>query len=297
MYFSKSLLAIMKLIKQRGTTMKSVLFTLNSKLADFSKSERKVAQFIIDHPQDMLQLNADEISHRSGVSAATVVRLAKEVCDDGLPGLKLRLSSEVKLDDNLYTEIDPSDDLETMKHKMEFRVSHTIEQTNQILKTEAVHKAVEMIHQAQNIFAYGLGASNLVASDFQQKFIRVGKSVAQTLDTHLIAVGMLKPKSILVLISNTGENQECVRLAKAAQKHHVPVIVLTHAPDSSVAKQSDLVLTHDDSGESSTLRTAATTSLMAQLYVVDLLYYQYLTKNFDANVEKLTASRRVVGEL
>ncbi|KRN93210.1 MurR/RpiR family transcriptional regulator [Pediococcus stilesii] len=276
--------------------MKSILFTLNNKLESFSKSERKVAQFIIDHPQDTIQMSADEISHRAQVSAATVVRLAKEVCEDGLPGLKIRLSAEVKLDDTLFTEVDPSDDLETMKHKMEFRISHAIGQTNQVLSTDAVQNAAEIIDKADNIYAYGLGASNLVASDFQQKFIRVGKPVAQTLDTHLIAVGMIDTNSALLIISNSGETSEGLRLANAAKSLGVPVITITHAPDSAIAKKSTIILTHDDSGESGTLRTAATTSLMAQLYVVDLLYYTYITKNFDSNATRLAESKKIISE-
>lgn len=276
--------------------MKSILFTLNNKLESFSKSERKVAQFIIDHPQDTIQMSADEISHRAQVSAATVVRLAKEVCEDGLPGLKIRLSAEVKLDDTLFTEVNPSDDLETMKHKMEFRISHAIGQTNQVLSTDAVQNAAEIIDKADNIYAYGLGASNLVASDFQQKFIRVGKPVAQTLDTHLIAVGMIETNSALLIISNSGETSEGLRLANAAKSLGVPVITITHAPDSAIAKKSTIILTHDDSGESGTLRTAATTSLMAQLYVVDLLYYTYITKNFDSNATRLAESKKIISE-
>lgn len=276
--------------------MKSILFTLNNKLESFSKSERKVAQFIIDHPQDTIQMSADEISHRAQVSAATVVRLAKEVCEDGLPGLKIRLSAEVKLDDTLFTEVNPSDDLETMKHKMEFRISHAIGQTNQVLSTDAVQNAADIIDKADNIYAYGLGASNLVASDFQQKFIRVGKPVAQTLDTHLIAVGMIETNSALLIISNSGETSEGLRLANAAKSLGVPVITITHAPDSAIAKKSTIILTHDDSGESGTLRTAATTSLMAQLYVVDLLYYTYITKNFDSNATRLAESKKIISE-
>lgn len=276
--------------------MKSVLFTLNNNLDNFSKSERKVAQFIIDHPQDTIRMSADEISHRAQVSAATVVRLAKGVCEDGLPGLKIRLSAEIKLDDSLFTEVDPSDDLDTMKRKMEFRVSHAIEQTNQILSTAAIEDAASIIDRADNVYAYGLGASNLVASDFQQKFIRVGKPVSQTLDTHLIAVGMIKENSALILISNSGQTVEGLRLAKAAKSLNVPVVTITHAPDSPIAKNSTIVLTHDDSGESGTLRTAATTSLMAQLYVVDLLYYSYLTKDFDHNAARLAKSRKIIAE-
>ncbi|ARW19666.1 hypothetical protein S100892_01093 [Pediococcus pentosaceus] len=44
------------------------------------------------------------------------------------------------------------------------------------------------------------------------------------------------------------------------------------------------------------LRTAATTSLLAQLYVVDLLYYAYLTEDFSNNKTRLVQSKTIIAE-
>ncbi|GAB5052514.1 MurR/RpiR family transcriptional regulator [Pediococcus ethanolidurans] len=274
--------------------MKSILFSIHSQIASFSKSEQKVAQFILDHPQKVIGMNADALANKVGVSAATVVRLAKILSSDGFPGVKIQLSAETKVDDSLYTEVDPKDPLDVVKQKMEFRIGHTIEQTNLALSDKSVQSAAQLIAKADDVYAYGLGASSIVAADFQQKFIRVGKPVIQTMDTHLIATGIVKPETVLVLVSNTGETVESQKLAEVAKEHHVPVITITHSKKSSLAKKSDIILLHDDSEENEKLRTAATTSLMAQLYVVDLLYYSYLTLNFDSNATILKESRNVI---
>ncbi|MCV3326578.1 MurR/RpiR family transcriptional regulator [Pediococcus ethanolidurans] len=274
--------------------MKSILFSIHSQIASFSKSEQKVAQFILDHPQKVIGMNADALANKVGVSAATVVRLAKILSSDGFPGVKIQLSAETKVDDSLYTEVDPKDPLDVVKQKMEFRIGHTIEQTNLALSDKSVQSAAQLIAKADDVYAYGLGASSIVAADFQQKFIRVGKPVIQTMDTHLIATGIVKPETGLVLVSNTGETVESQKLAEVAKEHHVPVITITHSKKSSLAKKSDIILLHDDSEENEKLRTAATTSLMAQLYVVDLLYYSYLTLNFDSNATILKESRNVI---
>ncbi|GEN95817.1 MurR/RpiR family transcriptional regulator [Pediococcus ethanolidurans] len=274
--------------------MKSILFSIHSQIASFSKSEQKVAQFILDHPQKVIGMNADALANKVGVSAATVVRLAKILSSDGFPGVKIQLSAETKVDDSLYTEVDPKDPLDVVKQKMEFRIGHTIEQTNLALSDKSVQSAAQLIAKADDVYAYGLGASSIVAADFQQKFIRVGKPVIQTMDTHLIATGIVKPETVLMLVSNTGETVESQKLAEVAKEHHVPVITITHSKKSSLAKKSDIILLHDDSEENEKLRTAATTSLMAQLYVVDLLYYSYLTLNFDSNATILKESRNVI---
>lgn len=276
--------------------MKNILFTLSNDFEKFSRSEQKVARFMIDYPREVIQMNAEEISDRTQVSPATVVRLAKKICKSGLPGLKIQVASEIKVDDSLYTEVNPSDDLDVMKHKLEFRISHAIGQTNQILLKNDVKKATDIVEQADDIYVFGMGASNLVAEDFQQKFIRIGKSVTQTLDTHLMAVGLAKPNSVLIVVSDSGETKESCHITRVASSLNIPIIAITHERNSTIAKNSTVTLTHDDGGESGVLRTAATTSLLAQLYVVDLLYYAYLTQDFSNNKARLVKSKTIIAE-
>lgn len=276
--------------------MKNILFTLSNDFEKFSRSEQKVARFMIDYPREVIQMNAEEISDRTQVSPATVVRLAKKICKSGLPGLKIQVASEIKVDDSLYTEVNPSDDLDVMKHKLEFRISHAIGQTNQILLKDDVKKATDVVEQADDIYVFGMGASNLVAEDFQQKFIRIGKSVIQTLDTHLMAVGLARPNSVLIVVSDSGETKESCHITRVASSLNIPIIAITHARNSTIAKNSTVTLTHDDGGESGVLRTAATTSLLAQLYVVDLLYYAYLTEDFSNNKTRLVQSKTIIAE-
>ena len=226
--------------------MKNILFTLSNDFEKFSRSEQKVARFMIDYPREVIQMNAEEISDRTQVSPATVVRLAKKICKSGLPGLKIQVASEIKVDDSLYTEVNPSDDLDVMKHKLEFRISHAIGQTNQILLKDDVKKATDVVEQADDIYVFGMGASNLVAEDFQQKFIRIGKSVIQTLDTHLMAVGLARPNSVLIVVSDSGETKESCHITRVASSLNIPIIAITHARNSTIAKNSTVTLIYDE---------------------------------------------------
>ena len=97
-----------------------------------------------------------------------------------------------------------------------------------------------------------------------------------------------------MLISNSGETKETLQLLSAARALDLPVVAITRVLSSPLARQSTVVLAHSDSGEGNQLRSAATTSLMAQLYVVDLLYYSFLKLHFEDNVDQLTKSRRII---
>lgn len=53
------------------------------------------------------------------------------------------------------------------------------------------------------------------------------------------------------------------------------------------------MLLHDASSEKS-LRLAATSSLIAQLMTVDILFYTYLSKDYQAHVAHLSETKKAV---
>ncbi|CAM3195031.1 MurR/RpiR family transcriptional regulator [Lactiplantibacillus plajomi] len=277
--------------------MTSVLLTIRNKLALFSHAEQKVGRYILAHTHSVIQMSTAELATAAGVSTATVARFGKALIPDGgYPALKLRLSAERTVDQSLYDEINPHDTLEAVKSKLALRVTHTIEETNARLDAAALTKASHLIASRANVYVYGLGASNVVAADFEQKFVRVGKAVVRSLDTHLLAVGLVTQAAdaVLVLISNSGEKAASLQLAKLARSLKIPVIVLTRKATSSLGELADVVLLNDDSEENQTARTTATTSLMAQLFVSDLLYYTFVTTDYDHHIEQLVATRDAI---
>jgi DNA-binding MurR/RpiR family transcriptional regulator len=167
-----------------------------------------------------------------------------------------------------------------------------------VLSDKALRAANQLIAEKSSIYLYGLGASDVVATDFEQKYIRVGKAVIHSQDTHLLAVGMTTQaaQSVLFLVSNSGEKSESIQLAKLAKSVKVPVIALTRSATSTLGSLADVVLINDDSEENQTARAAATTSVVAQLYVVDLLYYTFIANDYDQHIKQLVSSRSAINK-
>lgn len=279
--------------------MESILFSIQKKLPTLTKTEQRLAQYVLAHPVQVPTMTTSALAKAANVSAATVARFGKTLCGQGgFPALKLRLSSEGNTDQRLFDEINPTDTTTDLKNKLTFRINQAITETNHRLKNDALEESAMILHSKQTIFIYGLGASNVAAEDLQQKLLRVGKSVIQSLDTHLLAAALTtqKTQAALILISNSGEKQEPLQLAKIAQQLNIPIIVLTHNNQSQIAQLATITLQHDDSTENSHLRSAATTSLIAQLYAVDLLYYSFLEQDFTANTNQLADSSNVISE-
>ena len=279
--------------------MTNILFTIHSRLTDFSNADQKVGRYILAHAHDVMTMSTTELAEATGVSTATVVRFGKTLIPDGgFPALKLQLSADTNVDEKLYAEINPKDSIDAVKSKLTLRITHTLEETNLSLTNAALVKACQLIAAADNVYVYGIGASDVVAADLQQKLMRVGKPVMHTQDTHLITVGLttLKQRGVLILISNSGEKQESANLAAVAQAVKMPIIVVTRNAKSLLGQLADVVLRNDDSEENQTARSAATTSLMAQLYVIDLLYYTYIKTDYQTHIAQLVESREAIQE-
>lgn len=278
--------------------MESLIFSIKQKLPELTKTEQKIAHYVINNPTKVISMSVQELVSAIPTSSASIVRFAKIFCPNGFADFKLRLSAESELNQKIYDELDPKDSIDDLKDKLSFRINQTLIRTNSILDDVSLAKAIKILNQKETIVSFGIGASHLVAEDFQQKFFRIGKTVITNNDIHVIATILLakKQQAAVLIVSNSGETKEAINLARLAKQNKIPIIVLTHKNESVLAKISDVVLIHDDSTENSSLRSAATTSLIAQFYAIDLLYYSYFKLDFSKHVKEIISSQKFIAK-
>ncbi|MGK0550542.1 MurR/RpiR family transcriptional regulator [Enterococcus faecalis] len=262
-------------------------------------SEKKIAEYILEHTAEVLSLNAQELAKKAGSSPAAIIRFCHSIHVNGFTELKLLLSANLgQMTEEMYTEVEKNESTEDIKKKLQARVVHVIERTNQSLKETAIEEAVTLIESAEIIYVYGLGASSLVAQDIFQKFTRLGRNVFTSLDHHLFAsaLGTSEKTGVLIAVSNSGGTLETNRLAKMAKAKKIPVIGITTNKESLLAATIDVLLLTTGQ-EDVPLRSAATVSLTAQLYAVDVLFFAYAAKNYNSTLEKIQTSRENVNLL
>jgi DNA-binding MurR/RpiR family transcriptional regulator len=277
----------------------NILLTIQQNMKRLSPSAQKLAKYVLENPSEVTQLNTQELAETVGVSPATVVRFSKSMGLAGFTELKLKLAAVSGEDDQaLIEEVTADETVKSIKQKLALRLNHMIEQTNQQLDDVAVERTVDLFDEHPVIYVYGIGASALVAQDIMQKFTRIGRYVFYTQDEHLLLSSMAvqAEKSLLIVISNSGETAEVIHLAQAAQELDITVVALTGNDDSTLAKLANQVMT-TISDEQVPLRVAATISLMAQLYTVDILFYNYVSRYFYESRVKVKQSRQLVARL
>ncbi|GCF94931.1 RpiR family transcriptional regulator [Enterococcus florum] len=273
-----------------------ILFLIRDKLPVLSKSERKLAEYILAKPEKVIRFTASQLAHEAASSPATIIRFTRSIGLNGFTELKLQLSSDMgQRQAEVYTDIDKGDNPSTIKTKLKARIDYVLNKNVACLSEENVEKCVELVEDARTIYMYGVGASSLVAQDMYQKFSRLGKVVVFDQDYHHMA-GMMSSVgqgSLFVGVSNSGETRETIRLAQLATERGMKVIGLTSFEDSKLAKIATYSLISDHEGENP-LRAAATVSLMAQLFVVDVFFLSYAAKHYDQTIELLKNTKEAV---
>jgi arabinose-5-phosphate isomerase len=95
-------------------------------------------------------------------------------------------------------------------------------------------------------------------------------------------LGMLVDNDIIMLISNSGETDEIIKLIPPLKRRAIPIISITSKPDSTLAKNSDYHLNIDVQKEACPHGLAPTTSTTASLAMGDALAVVLMTmKGFE----------------
>lgn len=278
---------------EAGVIVMNILFVIQRKLNQLSKAERKLAEWILQHSEEVIHMNVKSLSKVSDTSPATVMRLCYSLGLDGFTDLKLKLSANLpEIQENLYSDIIANESIESIKKKIKLKVIDAISNNEVMLSTETINEVINLIEKSIVIYTYGLGASGIVAEDFAQKFLRVGHQVISSQDIHLLITSMVTTKlpRFLFLISNSGEKKEVCRLARLAKKYNIPVVSMTSVKSSTLSSLSDIVIEIADSGEA-ILRSSATNSLLVQLYTIDVIFSTYTSKNYSKIIKQLSESK------
>ena len=274
------------------------LLIIRQNYSNFTTVEKKIADYIFEVGEKMLEKSAQEVASEIGSSSAAIVRFSRKLGYDGFSQLKQKLSASYAVhedDEDYYKEVNDSETPSSIKNKLKVRVNHMVETTNAALSDDEIMAAVALIDEAESIFVFGIGASSMVAQDIFQKFSRIGKQVFFIQDAHLFvsSLSISDRKTIFIGISMKGETKEVIELARVVRGMEIPIIAITSREESTLGQMSDYIL-HSVSGEDYQMRTAATMSLMAQLYVVDILFYMFVSEHFTESYDKLEKTRDAI---
>jgi|TARA_B100000900_G_C20583346_1_gene718483 RpiR family carbohydrate utilization transcriptional regulator len=248
-----------------------LLRQIKNTLPELRKSEKIVAEYILNDPKSVITLKTAEASSLMGISEPTLIRFCKALGFSGYQEMKINLSQQLAADDyfEIY-EIYPDDSIHDLCEKVfDTAVSEILNVRSQIDQS-VLEKAIQTLAKARRVEFYAFGGSAPVAMDGQHKFFRLKIPSSCISDPHIqfMSANSLNKEDVVVAISQSGTTSALVNSVKTVRESGVKVIGIMPG-NTPLAKICDLSLTIDV-GSNDRL-TMPLTSRLAYTAVIDVL--------------------------
>lgn len=274
------------------------LIRIREALDTIKPAEKNAANYILENPEEAVRLTIKELSERSGSSQAAIIRLCKNIGVSGFQDLKLRIAGDLQtseLTNYSNEEITSDEKVSSLIEKVSQKNIESVKQTLKILDNASIERAIEALNEANRIDFYGAAASQVIAQDAQQKFLRINKYCTAFEDAHLQLTSSvtLTKNDIAVGISYSGETNHVLSAIKNAKDNHAAVIAITRYGKNTLADLADIHLCVS-AVESELIRSAATASRIAQLNIIDILFTGVASRNYDDTINYLNKTREAL---
>lgn len=276
--------------------------SVNDRIRDsysaLTESEKKIADYFLDHGEQLASYSAKQMAEVCHTSAPTIIRFARTLGYSGLSQLKVDLLVTKKeeipdLTKELEQDEKPSDLIKaTYSHRL-----GNLQRTEELIDEEVVSQSADTLEKASCIYLIGIGGSGNVCMDLYHKLNRIGYRAIFNTDAHiqLASLAGIREGDAVIAISYSGETASVLESVKVAKEQGATVIGISHLGNTSLRALSDInffLPVQEDS-----LRAGAIASRDASLMITDIVYLTLFSRHLDEHKETLMKTRKWTGRL
>jgi DNA-binding MurR/RpiR family transcriptional regulator len=261
---------------------------------------RRVAEYVVEHPDRCKTLTIQQLATACGVAESTVTRFVREIDFKSYQDLKIALAETLSAGDGtdvsaqeryIYEGILQTDSIQTIIDKVVQRNIQTLMDAKQRLHLAELERAVEALAQANLVVFSCMGSSGVAGEEGVMRFTRAGKKCLLFRDQSIQAMttAILGEGDLVIGISNSGRSTPVIECLKLAQYRGAKTICITSFEDAPLVKYADIALFTPTKSPPPGLDLygEATTSVGAQILVLDVIYAGYAVKNIEKTLEFL----------
>jgi DNA-binding MurR/RpiR family transcriptional regulator len=222
---------------------------ISNGMRDFSKSQRLIADYILNYYDKAAYLTAAKLAEAVGVSESTVVRFAVELGFDGYPKLqkemqkmaKSRLTSIQRFEIS-SNRINEENILKSILQLDMEKIKLTLEEIDQ----NSFNKAVDDLLKARKIYILGVRSSAALANFLNFYFNLLFDDVKLVNTTSVSEmfeqIMRVSQEDVVIGISFPRYSRRTVQALQYVKSQHAKVIAITDSKDSPLAKHADYSL-------------------------------------------------------
>lgn len=264
---------------------KNVVALMLQEYENFTKSEKKIVDYVLEHQKETQYISITDLSAACDVAVSTISVFCKKLKLAGFNDFKLELAKATLLTGERAAsgaaneEILQEDSVATVMEKTFHTAQDALDKAYHMLRETAVRRASELISAARQVVVLGQGNHSVVASATWALFATASDKFRTVQDSHLqvVVLSTLSPEDVVIYFSYSGATHELLEAAELIRSRGAKLILVTRFLNAPASAYADTVLLCGPNEQP--LQFGSTAALVAQLYVVDVLYSEFCKRN------------------
>ncbi|MGM0303331.1 hypothetical protein IGI66_002996 [Enterococcus sp. AZ048] len=258
---------------------------------DLTNTEKRIADYILENLTMIPAINVAELAKNTYTSHSSVIRLSQKMGYEGFRDFRVAVSEIAHSDMYRSNPVDanfpflPQDSTKEIAKKIADLTINTVQRTYAQLDEQILDEAADLLSNAERIFLFAQGDSQIRARSFQNKLVKINKFliIADEYADEDWNAASLTSRDCAIFITYRARVSQYERMLKHFLNENVPSILITGNNQSNLiplATQS-IVFTQE---ELDFLKVSTFSSQIAFEYILDTLFSLLYAKNFQENL-------------
>ncbi len=263
---------------------------------NFTRSERKIADYVLEHPKETQYISITDLSAECEVAVSTVSLFCRKLKLAGFNDFKLELARAALPEGSNMSQLTgavlPGDTAGVVMGKVLHTMQEELNNAYQMLSASSVTRAVDLLRAAGQVVCLGQGNHSVVALAAWAQFSTTSPKFKTIQDSHMqtVVLSTLRREDVVLYFSHSGATHEVLEAAELIRGRGASLILVTRYLNSPASAYADTVLLCGPNEQPFQFGSSA--ALVAQLYVVEVLLSEFIRRDPD----QAERSRQSVGK-
>ena len=270
------------------------IFSIYDSLYD---AEKKAADYLIAHQEDVINMSVSELAQNCDTSQATIIRFCKKIGCGGFHQLKLKLAGEQSRQEEPAASNEINiDNMEQSLHNIMTSKVEEIKATFHNFDKKDLRQVVDAILKADRIEFAAMGNTIPIAMDGTYKFNQLGLHAVTSpiWETQEAFARTMKEGDVFFAISASGASKRLIRMAEIVKKRGGVTIVITNQSRAPLTEICDHVII--TATREHVFYDQVSFTRMAAMAVIDTLFMLLLSTKDDFFENVAEHERSVIEE-
>jgi DNA-binding MurR/RpiR family transcriptional regulator len=270
---------------------------IQARFDEFSRSQKDVAQYIVDHLDEVAFQTAEELARRANTSSSTVVRFSQALGFEGFPELQQSAREEYRrrtagtgaVTSQPGGSAEPLFSLDQNEFETAIASDHVnVEETARKVSRSEVEAAIDAIAASDRVLICGTDQMAFFASYLRHLLMLLdlrAEIVASPSQEALSRLGRIDDRTLVIGLSAGRPHPLVVRAMKLARHRKARTLAITDATLSEVAKLAQTRLYYSSNSP------AYVRSHTALLSVIQALAYGVYARDAEQYADRIKAFR------